>query len=377
MVVIKKYFLIVLFCPLVISAQKTLDLSYQELSEIPQSVRKMHNLEELDISENPLQKLPDWLYELKNLKIIRLDKVTSLAPNEAFKIFTTCENLEEIYWNDAQLIYLPIAVNELKNLKKIEISGNGILKLPPFKNNTTIEYLDVSNNLLDTLDLTFTALKKLNHLNFSYNPGMENKYNYHLLSFLSNLNTLIVDGINSVPIEINKLKNLNYLSLNNGSFTVLPDIIIELKILNRISVKDCPKLDLSILIEQLSALPQLQTLQIGYEGFTKIPFNLFKLTALKNLSIDKSCLNYFPESFSKLNLHSLLIQNCTMNNFPDLIVKIGSIKTLKKLSLINLQTNENNWDFTAIKNLETLDISNNHLKKNPIGIQNSTVLNSL
>jgi Leucine-rich repeat (LRR) protein len=60
--------------------QNVLDRSAKNLSSLPESIRELTALEELNLDRNQLASLPEWLGELANLKALSLysNRLTSL-----------------------------------------------------------------------------------------------------------------------------------------------------------------------------------------------------------------------------------------------------------------------------------------------------------
>lgn len=99
-----------------------LDLSNQELEKIPDYVFENTNLEELDISGNKISgAIQSQIRELKNLKILDAsnNEMTGL-PAEIGQLL----NLETLNISNNQLTGLPNELGNLKNLKILNISGN-------------------------------------------------------------------------------------------------------------------------------------------------------------------------------------------------------------------------------------------------------------
>ncbi len=105
-----------------VSANKSLDLSHKNLSQVDMSVFDKTNLEELNISDNNLTgALPSQIGKLRNLKILNAsnNRMTGV-PAEVGQLI----NLEVLDLSNNQLTGLPNELANLKNLKTLNLSGN-------------------------------------------------------------------------------------------------------------------------------------------------------------------------------------------------------------------------------------------------------------
>ena len=124
----------------IIASLRKLDLSHQELTDVPSSIAGLKHLRVLDLSYNNLTSIPDFLLELPHLKTLAIghNAVTSLPLNLAT---SSVKNLIADY-NCIDFI-LP---SSLTGLRKLIISHNriniGIVRtvLPNLK------YLDIRHN---------------------------------------------------------------------------------------------------------------------------------------------------------------------------------------------------------------------------------------
>ena len=64
---------------------KKLDLRYNELKELPESIGELVNLQKLDLGYNKLKKLPESIKNLKKLKLLKLER-NKLSEEEQAKI---------------------------------------------------------------------------------------------------------------------------------------------------------------------------------------------------------------------------------------------------------------------------------------------------
>jgi Leucine-rich repeat (LRR) protein len=88
-----------------------LDLSGQDLTEVPQAIYTFTNLNELSLSNNALVVFPKEILSLKNLQIIHADH--------------------------NQFLVLPAAIGDLANLHTFSLNNNKLVSLPESFGNLT------------------------------------------------------------------------------------------------------------------------------------------------------------------------------------------------------------------------------------------------
>lgn len=168
----------------------------EELTEFPVEVFSLaESLEILDLSGNQLSDLPDNLAELSNLKIL-------FCSNNVFTevpaVLATCPKLEmigfksnqiEIFdenvlplqtkWlilTDNKLKGLPHSIGDLRCLQKFMLAGNQLTEIPKsIKHCENLELLRVSANCLTELPDELLNLPKLSWLAFSGNQFCKSK----------------------------------------------------------------------------------------------------------------------------------------------------------------------------------------------------------
>lgn len=139
-----------------------IDLSNQELTEIPEAVFACKNLKKLNLSNNKIKVLPIELSKLKYLKNLDIsnNEISVLyAKNFAF------QNLEILILRNNKLKAIPKQITGLTKLRKCCIGGNFLKNLPEgFGNLQTLESLDIADNdftEFPTSILQLTNLKTL------------------------------------------------------------------------------------------------------------------------------------------------------------------------------------------------------------------------
>lgn len=166
----------------------------EQLTELPREILTLSDsLEILDVSNNLLCELPEWLTELTQLKIV-------FASNNRFTLLPLvlgqCERLEmvgfknnqivrvaeeslpeQLRWlilTDNQIKQLPESLGHRPRLQKLALAGNQITALPKsFKNLLNLELVRLSANQLDAFPQVLLELPKLAWMAFAGNPFCE------------------------------------------------------------------------------------------------------------------------------------------------------------------------------------------------------------
>jgi len=120
-----------------------------------------------------------------------------------------------------------------------------------------------------------------------------------------------------------------------------------------------------ILPESIGNFKNIEVLRCMGENIIDLPNSIYKLKNLKELSVDSEALVKFPNSVIKLeNLESLIIRSPLLSSIPK---KISNLKRLKHLS-IGSRIDRIPDSLSRLKNLKTLNLNNNPLKKIPESI---------
>lgn len=144
-----------------------LDLSNNQLTQLPDDLHRFKRLKIFFASNNPFQRFPDSLGQCPNLEMIgfKANKIqqlseTALPPKTRWLILT-----------DNQLKTLPSNIGQLKNLQKLMLAGNQLKALPnSLENCHNLQLLRISANQLDAFPKCLLSLPKLAWLAFSGNP---------------------------------------------------------------------------------------------------------------------------------------------------------------------------------------------------------------
>lgn len=126
-----------------INARK-IDLSNQDLKEIPEEIFKCKRLRKLNLSGNQISKIPKEIENLKGLSVLDLSN------------------------NEIKYFYAPIG--KLKNLRILILNNNNIRSIPAqIENLKKLKILGLASNKLKELPIEITKLEQLEEINVSYN----------------------------------------------------------------------------------------------------------------------------------------------------------------------------------------------------------------
>ena len=206
-------------------------LQFQNLRKFPLPLLKCTNIEEIDLSHNQISEIPDEIGQLKKLRRLYLNdnQIQKLPEN----VYTQLPDLEVLY---------------LQNNNKNFVLSSNISQL------TKLQQLQVSK--LQALPETVWQLKQLQTLRI---------WNAHLTQISSNIKNLTRlevlclrgNNITQLPPEIFLLKQLTYLSLGENQISSIDSQINQLQQLEYIAIYNNPIQELPIIANQL---PKLQIL---------------------------------------------------------------------------------------------------------------------
>jgi Leucine-rich repeat (LRR) protein len=109
------------------------------------------------------------------------------------------------------------------------------------------------------------------------------------------------------PMEVLKLKKLQYLDISRNDIKHLPDSIVQLKDLQYLIVS---RTGLEGLPANIGELKNLRYLNVNQNELTTIPYSFGDLENLEVADLWSNNLDYFPESMSKLkNLRWMDLRN--------------------------------------------------------------------
>jgi internalin A len=226
-----------------LSGATELDLSVEyaadspKLTELPESLGQLTQLQSLNLSRNNLTVLPDWLGQLTQLQSLRLlgNRLTTLP--ESLGQLTQLRSLD---LDNNQLTALPESLGQLTQLTSLEIANNKALILPQWLGQLTqLRFLRLNANDLTALPEWLGNLRELREL-----LAWENKLTAlpESLTKLQHLERLVlqVNQFKAIPAWLEKLPEINTLDFWQNKLTDLPPSIGNLKKLSNLELGENP-----------------------------------------------------------------------------------------------------------------------------------------
>lgn len=159
------------------------------------------------------------------------------------------------------------------------------------------------------------------HYNFEY--ALKNPLDYK---------QLYINGdkdINKLN-KLEKFENLEQITLNCVTTTILPKGIIKLKKLKRISFRSVHHFNYDKFFELIKDL-DIEEIEINVSSIGEIPVDIFNFKKLKKLKIHNSRVCSIPDEIGRLKeLESLILY---YNDIDDISIKLGELPNLKILDL--------------------------------------------
>ncbi|MBD1865762.1 leucine-rich repeat domain-containing protein [Cyanobacteria bacterium FACHB-471] len=340
-----------------------LDLSGMGLTELPEAIAALTQLQKLDLYRNQLTELPEAIAALTQLQKLRLSRnqLTELP-----EMITSLTQLQKLHLSDNQLVELPEVITSLTQLQSLDLSSNQLTELPEaIASLTQLQTLNLSDNRLAELPEAITSLTQLQTLNLSGNQLVELSEVITSLTQLQTLN-LSRNQLTELPVAIASLTQLQSLDLSRNLLMELPAYLNLLIQLQELYLHEN---QLTVLSEKIGFLTQLKVLDLGRNQLASLPKSLVQLTQLEALGLGGNQLTSLSESL--VHLTRLRTVSLASNNLVKLPEWFGSLSKLQHLYLglleeigkygLYFRTGNQLTDLpltlAKLENLQTLDLT--------------------
>lgn len=295
-----------------------LNLTNCDISELPQCVRQLTQLEHLCLSKNKLREVPTCLYSgLEHLESL------DLSHNfiEKFDVEPNCsQTIKYLQLNNNQIYNLPLWIRSFQcpNLLELNYNHNQIRNLrcfsPSYK--LKLKKLEMRNCLLNDVDFGFFKnIKSLEWLDLSNdNDNHQSKNQDNKFLDIDNL---------FVRFTWNNLKTLK---LNNLTLSILPPGILWIESIVELHLSNC---DLSWLPAGFEYLINLELLDISDNHITSLPAELAGLNYLRIVKASQNQISSIPHF--KNNLEILDLYDNYLDEFD--------LENLNRIDCLDLERN--------------------------------------
>lgn len=331
-------------------------------SVVSKAFNCLHNLKILNLSENNLVNIPSDIKDLKHL--------------------------EELILNKNYIEFIPNELTELKHLKHLSLSDN---KLTEFNEN----FCNYAKFRLSLVKLDLSG-NKLKYESFSYKIGLFEKLK--ILNLAENSFDLIPNtlpkSLEEFNISKNRVKGLMIKPLSQAA-RADDEILIALDYGEHTNLKRNEKLQNPMLAKRKPTI--FEKPDIDQQEELVLP-HVFYLRNLKRLNLAQNHIAEIPADFGILNssleyldissnlltqinlslcrgLGSLKHLNVSSNRIRDITDKIRELTELEYLNLgFNRLLNLNYELCNELKSLKELYLNNNYLDQMPIFMPNKKVI---
>ena len=371
---------------------KTLDLSYNEMGELPDSAfAQLIHLNTLKLNNNKIGELGEYTFfgpfqlEQLNLGYNEIETVHALS-----------------FWDNSKLTHLWLHGNKISSLsdsifsnltelRTISLSQNELTEIPDLSSNTKLEdILLYDNNISDLSSNPFSELSDLrivhlrgNDLTTLPEDVFQNNANLEHLYLSSN-------DISSLPSNIfSGLSKLRALSLSGNKLTVMPNLsglanLVNLWIYDN-NISDLTTLPANVFQNNAN----LENLYLSFNEISSLPSDIFSgLSKLRALSLSGNKLTVMPNLSGLANLEHLYLSSNEISNLPSNIfaglsnlmildisrnqistIEANAFSDLSEVTHIRLYDNNitslSDSTFNGLSNVVSLNLSRNNITSLP------------
>lgn len=353
---------------------RTLDLTSNCLTEIPEDLGLCPYLEQLYLRHNRLENLPEH-HELSSLKELHLgnNRLSTITPR-----FCECiTNVRVLDIRDNKLVDIPEEIVNIRHLERLDLTNNSLVNLP-----YTISSLPHLKSLL----LEGNTLRAIRR-------DILQRGTVQLLKWLKS--RIEDDSPSSKRLDMNgaevpteeqlikafdkhSLRNARALEIINRGIQNLPQKLVDLSVEVEITVVDLSKNAFTDIPETLDTLmPQITELKMTFNRMDQLrPESLNLASRLIFLDIRNNQLEDLPmELATAQDLRELNIAYNKFKTLPKVLYNLLKLEILfahnNNITVLDIEC------LSDLRNLATLDLTNNDIMTVPPELGNLKQLRSL
>ncbi|XP_045074645.1 protein flightless-1 homolog, partial [Coregonus clupeaformis] len=263
---------------------------------VPDDIFQLDDLSVLDLSFNQLTEIPRDLENSKNMLVLNLSHNSIDAiPNQ---LFINLTDLLYLDLSDNKLDSLPPQMRRLVHLQTLILNNNPLMhaqlrQLPAMVALQTL-HLRSSQRTQSNMPTSLEGLAHLADVDLSFNDLSRVPECLYTLSSLKRLN-LSSNQISELSLCIDQWTQLETLNLSRNQLTSLPSAICKLGKLKKLYVNS-NKLDFEGVPSGVGKLSSLQEFMAANNNLELIPEGLCRCGKLKKLVLNKNRLVTLPEA---------------------------------------------------------------------------------
>ncbi|WP_298135900.1 leucine-rich repeat domain-containing protein [Flavobacterium sp.] len=139
-----------------------LKLKNDHLKEIPIAITKIKSLKTIDLSGNDFTNLPEEFSNLTNLEEIYLNDENNMNLPKTLSILAKLPKLKSLHLENDNISKLPNEILSFKNLENLYLNQNNFKKIPEIQTLDHLKYLDLKDNNIKP------ELQDMKNLNFGF-----------------------------------------------------------------------------------------------------------------------------------------------------------------------------------------------------------------
>tara|TARA_B100001173_G_C16020703_1_gene561944 strand:+ start:333 stop:3008 length:2676 start_codon:yes stop_codon:yes gene_type:complete len=273
--------------------------------------------------------------------------------------------IEFLNLSNESLIEIPLLVQECKNIKKLKLNNNRLTFLPEWlKNFKNLEELDISGNRTLNINQAFSIISKL--------PNLKKLAANHCNMFYLPVDLRKINTLKEVSLSDNNIKYLppifeytfwEKLDLSYNCIDTLPSTLVFMNTLKSLDLSYTPAIQNKFTYYTIEFLKNLEILKLS--GANLLPKEIHKIKFIKELILTHGTFEQLPEEFKQItNLMKLDVRGCEKLKISDLVESlVGSYQKLRELKIGHVDLNTIPYNISKLKNIKSLRIENACLEK--------------
>jgi Leucine-rich repeat (LRR) protein len=334
-----------------------------EEARIPDGIWGLKSLTELILYYSHAKIVDSQISNLRRLELLCIEysSINSIASE-----ISELQNIRVLFLRYNQLDSIPFGIYELGSLEQLYLDENKIFQIASLISKLLkLKILSLSKNSLGKLPAELCFLENLEELHLESNRLTCLPKGLHKLT---SLRLLYLQGnrFGNFPEDLVNIPNLEVFQLHNNQIREIPKSIIKLISVWHICLMDNKLLKIPM---ELFELPKLKSLDLSYNLIAELPEEAAyqRSASLEEIRINGNLLKSLPEKFGQLkNLRTIDASNNLIESFT------CSLANCTKLFSVNLADNKLRVFPEALLSAEgicfSIDLSGNQISELPPAI---------